>query len=182
MADPTVAALYRYPVKGLSPERMRETALTVGEAVPFDRAYAIENGPGPFDAAAPRHLPKITFLCLMRDERLARMQTSFDCATHTLVITQNGAVVARGDLRTRDGRAVIESFMTREMAAELRGDPRVVSAPGHCFSDVREKCLHIVMKNNHAGQSLIERPVTRQRLFDGLQVLPGAVIHLDFFE
>ena len=144
MADPTVAALYRYPVKGLSPERMRETALTVGEAVPFDRAYAIENGPGPFNAAAPRHLPKITFLCLMRDERLARMQTSFDCATHTLVITQNGAVVARGDLRTRDGRAVIESFMTREMAAELRGDPRVVSAPGHCFSDVREKCLHIV--------------------------------------
>ena len=147
MADAKVAALYRYPVKGLSPQKLRETALTIGEAVPFDRAYAIENGPGPFDAAAPQHLPKITFLCLMRDKRLARLQTSFDCSTHTLVIALNGAVVARGDLRTGDGRAAIEGFMAWEMAAELCGAPRVVSAPGHSYRNssrsgrsVRESC------------------------------------------
>ena len=62
-----VASLYRYPVKGFSPEALQSVKLRPGETLPFDRAYAIENGPGRFDANAPRHLPKITFLMLMRD-------------------------------------------------------------------------------------------------------------------
>ena len=69
-----VAALYRYPVKGLTPEPLQSVALAAGETVPFDRAYAIENGPGRFDPDAPRHLPKINFLMLMRDERLATLE------------------------------------------------------------------------------------------------------------
>ena len=71
--NPHLARLYRYPVKGLSPERLDRVEVTSGETLPFDRAYAIENGPGRFDAAAPRHLPKVNFLMLMRDERLATL-------------------------------------------------------------------------------------------------------------
>jgi len=40
-----IAGLYRYPVKGLSPEPMPQVALTPGQTVPSDRRYAIENGP-----------------------------------------------------------------------------------------------------------------------------------------
>ena len=39
---------------------------------------------------------------------------------------------------------MIEAVMVREMAGSLRGPARVVCAPGHSFSDVREKCLHII--------------------------------------
>ena len=46
-----VAALYRYPVKGLSPERLGRTTLSVGQTVPCDRLYAVENGPSGFDPA-----------------------------------------------------------------------------------------------------------------------------------
>ena len=42
-----VAALYRYPVKGMSPEPLENVGLTAGEFFPADRKYAIENGPGP---------------------------------------------------------------------------------------------------------------------------------------
>ena len=42
--------------------------------MPFDRAYAIENGPGRFDPEHPAHLPKINFLMLMRNERLATLR------------------------------------------------------------------------------------------------------------
>ena len=69
----TVDSIYRYPVKGLTPEKMDSVTLAPGETLPFDRAFAIENGPGRFDPANPRHLPKITFLMLMRDERLATL-------------------------------------------------------------------------------------------------------------
>ena len=65
MTSPTVKALYRYPVKGMTPEAMPRVALEAGGTMPFDRAYAIENGPGRFDPDNPRHLPKINFLMLL---------------------------------------------------------------------------------------------------------------------
>lgn len=138
-------ALYRYPVKGLTGEALESATLTVDETLPFDRAYAIENGPGPFEPARPAHLPKIHFLMLMRNEQLAALECHFDDANHTLSIAHEGQEKARGDLRTATGRTAIEDFFVRYMPeASLRGRPRVVSAPGHSFSDVKEKCLHIV--------------------------------------
>ncbi len=140
----TVTGLYRYPVKGLTGEALPRVQLTAGETVPFDRAYAIENGPGRFDPEAPRHLPKITFLMLMRDERLATLRTEFDDATETLTVKRDGKQVARGQLSTPLGRKMLEQFFGAYMKSELRGAPRIVSAPGHSFSDVAAKCLHIV--------------------------------------
>ena len=48
-----IDAIYRYPVKGLSPQRLQQVALSAGETVPADRLYAIENGPSGFDPARP---------------------------------------------------------------------------------------------------------------------------------
>jgi hypothetical protein len=156
--NPTVASLYRYPVKGLSPERLDRVTLKPGETVPFDRAYAIENGPGRFDPDSPRHLPKISFLMLMRDERLAALETRFDDATDMLTIHRAGKQVAQGNLKTPLGRQLIEQFFSAYMASELRGAPKVVSAPGHSFSDMASKCLHIV---NLATVAELERVVGR---------------------
>lgn len=140
----TVSSIYRYPVKGLSPERLDAAEFEVGKGLPFDRAYAIENGPGRFDPANPQHLPKIAFLMLMRDERLATLATRFDPQGQVLTILRGGRQVARGDLSTRLGCSMIEQFIAAYMKASLRGAPKVVSAPGHMFSDVATPCLHIV--------------------------------------
>jgi hypothetical protein len=139
-----VSALYRYPVKGLTPELLESVQLVSGETLPFDRAYAIENGPGRFDPDAPRHLPKISFLMLMRDERLATLRSTFDDTTHTLTIARAGKPVVSGQLTTALGRQLVEQFIAAYMKAELRGAPKIVSAPGHSFSDVAPKCVHIV--------------------------------------
>ena len=53
---PRVSAIYRYPIKGLTPERLDGVTLAPGETLPFDRAYAIENGPGRFDPEARREI------------------------------------------------------------------------------------------------------------------------------
>ena len=107
----TITALYRYPVKGLTPERLESVRLTAGETIPFDRAWAIENGPGRFDPAAPKHLPKITFLMLMRNERLAALECRFAEAAKTLTILRSGKPVVTADLTTRAGRSLVEQFM-----------------------------------------------------------------------
>jgi hypothetical protein len=141
---PRVTGLYRYPVKGFSPERLEAVELGPGETFPLDRAYAVENGPGRFDAVKPRHLPKINFLMLMRNERLASLETRFDDETETLTIQRAGKQVARGQLSTRLGRQMIEQFLAGYLKGELRGPPRIVSAAGHNFSDMDAKCVHLV--------------------------------------
>ena len=143
-AHPKIHAIYRYPVKGLSPESLPCTRLAVKETLPADRLYAIENGPSGFDPAAPRHQPKQRYLMLMRNERLARLRTRFHETSHTLVIETDGREPVRGDLRTSEGRAEIERFFAVFCADELRGAPKVLHAPGFSFSDVARKVVSII--------------------------------------
>lgn len=143
----TVASLYRYPVKGLSPEKLQETTLKPGQTIDFDRAYAIENGKGRFDKNEPRHLPKVNFLMLMRNEKLAALETVFDESDHSLTINRDGKQVTRGVLTDKIGRQVIEQFFSAYMEGELKGPPSIVFADDHSFSDVADKCLHIVNLN-----------------------------------
>src|SRR5579871_1737980 len=105
-----ITGLYRYPVKGLTPEPLQQVALRVGETLPSDRRYAIENGPSGFDPATPSWMPKTVFLMLMRNERLAALRSHYADETHVLTIKRDGEVVARGDLETAEGRAAIETF------------------------------------------------------------------------
>ena len=137
-------SIYRYPVKGLSPEPMRRATLDIGQTLPGDRRYAIENGPSGFDPAHPQYFPKIKFLMLMRNERLAGLQTHFDETSHVLSIRCRDTEVARGDLATETGRAAIESFFAKAFSKELRGPPKVLVAPGHSFSDVARKVVSII--------------------------------------
>src|SRR5688500_14896192 len=102
-----IASLYRYPVKGLSPERLIRAELHEGAYFPGDRLFAIENGPSGFDQAKPQHQPKIKFLMLMRNESLARLTTYYEDHTGALVIHEGGREVARGDLATLEGRLAI---------------------------------------------------------------------------
>jgi len=139
-----IAAIYRYPVKGLGPDRLESAELALGQTIAGDRLYAIENGPSGFDPAHPAYLPKSRFLMLMRNERLAALRTAFDQSTHMLAVSADGQEKARGDLRTREGRAAIERFFAAFCADELRGPPKVLHGEGHSFSDVARKVVSII--------------------------------------
>jgi hypothetical protein len=139
-----IDAIYRYPVKGLSPQPLGRVALSPGQTLPADRLYAIENGPSGFDPAAPSYFPKVRFLMLMRNERLASLRTGYDEDSHTLTIEHEGREAARGDLRTPQGRLAIEAFFRRFMPAELRGPPKVLHGEGHSFSDVAKKVVSFI--------------------------------------
>jgi hypothetical protein len=171
----SIEALYRYPVKGLTPEPLESVELTPMQTLPFDRAYAIENGPGPFDPASPQHLQKIHFVMLMRNEELATVRSLFDDSTETLVISKSGTEIARGDLRTEAGRAAIEDAIARIVTSGLRGRPRVVVSPGHSFSDVAPKCLHLVSRQSlTALEGMIGSHVDARRFRPNL-VIDGLV-------
>lgn len=166
-----IASLYRYPVKGLSPEPLPRVALQVGQTFPADRRYAIENGPSGFDPMAPEWLPKSHFLMLMRNERLAGLQTHFEDRSNLLTIREAGQVAARGDLETAAGRAAIEQFFTANFAGDLKGPPKVLSGSGHSFSDVARKVVSIINLGSVAAiEGVVGQPVDPRRFRANLYV------------
>lgn len=154
MADPRVTALYRFPVKGLSPEELHNVSLEAGGTMPWDRAFAIENGTADFDPEDPQYFHKTKFLMLAKNERLATLETSFDDDTGMLTILRReksgrAKQVAKGDITSRIGRQLIEHFLTSYMEDDLRGPPRLVTVPqgkgaGFSFSDVPMKVLSLI--------------------------------------
>jgi uncharacterized protein YcbX len=166
-----IASLYRYPVKGLTPEPLPHVALAVGQTFPADRRYAIENGPTGFDPAAPVWLAKTHYLMLMRNERLAALRSHFDDTTHRLTIRERGEIVASENLETAEGRAAIEAFFAERFAGELRGPPKILSGGGYSFSDIAKKVVSII---NHgsvkAVEDIVGRPVHPLRFRANLYV------------
>jgi uncharacterized protein YcbX len=140
-----VAALYRYRVKGLSPEPVERVSLKAGEYFPGDRLYAIENGPSGYDPAAPVHQPKIKFLMLARNARLAALTTHYNDATKTLTIERDGRILAAAELATEAGRAAIARFLEAVCADEMRGPARLLSAVnGFRFTDSRSGFVSLI--------------------------------------
>jgi uncharacterized protein len=142
----TIAAIYRYPVKGLSPEPLLRVALSVGECLPHDRQFAIALPSTEFDPANPRWLPKTRFVMLMRDEELARLATWFDPATGELTIERRSGgeaddsdVALRARLTDPEGCQVVGDFIGDFLGAKIERPLRVVAAPGHAFADASRK-------------------------------------------
>src|SRR4051812_15065948 len=135
----TLAALYRYPVKGLSPEPIGRASLAPGRCLPHDRRFAIALPSTRFDPGRPEWLSKTHFVMLMRDEKLARLQTRFDDETDELRVEQGGTTVLRESLAEAEGRRRAGAFFDEFLAGEVEGPLRVVEAPGHSFADARRK-------------------------------------------
>ena len=151
-----VADICRYPVKGLNAEHLDGVELTPGEGLPHDRRFALAHGSTRVDPDAPEWQPKTNFLCLMRDEKLAQLRTSFDPDSGMLTINRAGKQVVRANAADPMGRMLIGQFFAGFMAGAARGAPRLVEAPGHMFSDTRAKVVSII---NLASVGDLERVV-----------------------
>ena len=151
-----IAEICRYPLKGLNAEKLERVALTPGEGLPHDRRFALAHGSTRFDPSAPTWQPKTNFLCLVRDEKLAQLRADFDPESGMLAIRRAGKQVVHAKVTEAMGRTLIGQFFAGFMGAAARGTPRLVEAPGHMFSDVRDKVVSIV---NLASVKDLERIV-----------------------
>ena len=124
-----VAAIFRHPVKGFTPEPLPTVALTAGKGVAFDRLYAVENGPSGFDPQAPVFIPKQKFTVLANLPRVAAARTRFDDATATFEATAPGLPRLRADLEVAAGRAALEAWLAELLGEDARTPLKVIKAP-----------------------------------------------------
>jgi uncharacterized protein YcbX len=140
-----LCAIYRHPVKGFTPEALPHVEVAPGEGFPFDRRWAVENGPSGFDPAAPTFIPKQKFTVLASIPKVAAARTRYDDATGRLFAAAEGRADFAGDLHRSDGREGFAAWLSDLLADDLRGPLKVVEAPGrHRFTDHPQGHVSIV--------------------------------------
>lgn len=159
-----VSAIFRYPVKGLAGESLRRAELQESEGIAHDRRFALAHGSTRFDGTQPTWLPKTNFLMLMREEKLAQLRVRFTPEDGVLVLTRNGKQVVRAVVTEPLGRTLVSQFFAQFMAGAVRGSPKLVEAPGHMFSDSRQKLLSVVnLSSVRDLERVVRKPVASAR-------------------
>jgi uncharacterized protein YcbX len=131
-----VTGLYRHPIKGFTPERLRQVSLTAGAYFPCDRLFAIEDGPSGFDPAAPSYISKTRFTVLAKIAEVARARTVYDDDSGYLAVAADGMEPLSADLTTDAGSAALCDWLARLLSDQVSGPLRLLKGPqGHRFMD-----------------------------------------------
>jgi uncharacterized protein len=131
-----IAAIYRHPIKGFTPEALTSVELAPGQGFPHDRVWAVENGPSGYDPAAPAHVPKKMFTVLAMLPQVAAARTRYEAATGDLHASRPGAPDFLGCLREEAGRAAFADWLGELLGEDRKGPLKVVEASAeHRFTD-----------------------------------------------
>ncbi len=166
-----VAALYRHPVKGFTPERLDSADLVAGGFFPCDRLYAVENGPSGFDPEAPAFVAKTAFTVLATMAEVARVKTSYDDASAVLTVEAQGRQGLHVCLAEETGRVDLAAWLADFLGEAATGPLKVVSGPGHRFTDHPEGHVSIInLASVRDLEQRIGRPVDPLRFRANLYV------------
>lgn len=144
-----IDSLYRYPVKGLTPEAVGRVVLRPGRCLDWDRAFALAQGDAPLDPADPQWLAKTHFMCLLRNAEIARLRVRFVEAAGMLhIAAPEGGEVSASPL-TAQGRAALGAFLVRVLGTQARfgvqGQPPVFRYfERHHFTDEKEQLVSLI--------------------------------------
>ena len=176
MNEARITRLWRWPVKGLGGESLAEAQVEAGGLLPFDRAFAIENGPSGFDADRPGHVSKRHFVCMVHQPQTGRMTARHDDATGLLSIeTLDGRTLVVDPQAPEAFEALASGLVDQGVRGPLRLRHAADRQSGHGFTDVPDRWISIQnlasieAVGRAAGQALDPRRLRGNVLVEGWQ-------------
>lgn len=144
----TLTHLWRWPVKGLGGESLIDVNVEEGQLFPFDRAFALENGPSDFDASNPVHVAKRQFVCMVHQPTTGKMGSTYNEASGTLTIaTLDGRTLEVDPAAPTALEAIAAELVEPGAAGPIRGAMKLRKADdlscGHGFTDVPGRWISI---------------------------------------
>ena len=164
-----IESLYRYPVKGLTPEPLASASLTPGSCIPWDRAFALAQGDATLDPENPAWVKKTNFMCLLRNANIALLQTRFDETTGLLTITTPERKTFAAAPLTQQGQAELTDFFIAYLGSETRYGPDHTPPafhhfPNHSFCDHKTQVISLIgLGSLRALESAVGAPRDKRR-------------------
>jgi len=138
-----VKGIYRYPIKGLSPQPMTRVELEAGGTFPHDRVFALARPGAPIDPVEPKWAKKSLFLMLMLDDGLADVKTHVDVETHRFTVMHGNKQLLAAELDNEGDWPAIETFFHKRVPT-LREPPRLVRSRNGHFMDKPENLISLI--------------------------------------
>lgn len=144
-----IESLYRYPVKGLTPESLAQAALSPGKCIPWDRAFALKQGDALLDTEHPAWISKMNFMCLAKNPKAAALHTHFEDESGLLhVALPDGSAFAASPF-TEDGQQILTARFTEFLGPEARygadgAAPEFHFFPDHSFCDHQTQVISLI--------------------------------------
>lgn len=132
-----LTSIARYPVKGLTADYLQDVTLAKDQWLPFDRAWAIENGVG-------LGLKKKHYFALYLQSDMSKLKCRFNANTTemTLVLGDGDPVTCQlNDQRTH---APMIQLLTDLLGDRIRGELQIAHIPEQHFTDVPEPQSSII--------------------------------------
>lgn len=132
----SIESLYHYPIKGLSAQALNDVHLEAASGFPYDRVFGFARYDSGFDFHDPKPLPKDRFLVLLKEDRLAGLQTRFDPVSRKLVMKVQGNIAFEGDLSMAEDIEAALDFFSIMFELDRTKRPIFAHAGIHRFTDV----------------------------------------------
>ena len=150
-----IKSIVRYPIKGLSGENLERIILEKNQVLPGDREYAFSRSHVTYDRNNPTYLRKTNFLALVKEEKLAKLDTKFDPKSRELIIKLDNQIVIKETLHQEENINKVETFFQNYLNLGTDERPKLVRGIKvendnnltHSFSDIPDKAVSIINLN-----------------------------------
>lgn len=152
--SPTLAEIYRHPVKSLGEEALDEVRLEPGRSLPWDRAWAIAHGASDWDAEHPQWLHCRNFVTQRHVTELAQSRMAWDDVARRLSLSHPDLPDLSIDPDAPGGAEALLDWIAPLARARQPGPYRLARLDDGAFTD-GEDC-HVSIASISSRQALAE--------------------------
>lgn len=136
--------IFRYPVKGFSPEPLQQTLLSVDTGMPGDRRFALTHSRSQFDFTHPQWLHRRNFLVVAHCPELTALSSQYDPATDELTLRKPDQQTLRVCLADRSTPTLLNEFLSPLLGTRQAGPYRVAEVPGTSLTDSPRRAISLM--------------------------------------
>ncbi|NPD17241.1 MOSC domain-containing protein [Xinfangfangia sp. D13-10-4-6] len=149
----SLAHIFRHPIKAHGREELASVQLFAGEAMPWDRHWAVAHDLSKFSADSPAWMPCINFQRAARSPALMAIEARFDDRTGVMELRHPALAPLRFHPETEGDRLV---EWVRPISPQERFRPvSLVRAPGRAMTDTAFPSISV--KNLASNRALGEK-------------------------
>ncbi len=147
----TLKKIFRFPIKGLPGEELKEIRLSKGAAIYGDRKFAIARHDTSINEYCLNFMKKTNFHALVKDEKLSQLKIALDLETNFLELFLKTKLCFSGSIDKKEDLDKLNNFFSSFLNIDVNRKPSLVRDKSekieilkHSFSDIPYKAISLI--------------------------------------